>query len=214
MFFRKPSSLYRLLLVHLTLAVALFNLLKPVPVVASPVGTTHGPREVALAPTSSEYDIQFGRKRTGSDEWLPNSVDFAKDQEIILFIGNHLLRFQASPEPHIIHEQHTTLPPKDHCILLGPKRQTQLSLTIRPDEAKDFWALMVDIPKLEKEVHWKIIDDVDYNHAVETILMGDPKWGRLTPVQMREWVDIELIRSVLRNNRSVEPMSPSAMPKM
>ncbi|KAJ3733869.1 hypothetical protein DFJ43DRAFT_1152574 [Lentinula guzmanii] len=198
MFLLKPSSFRQLLL---ALAIALFSLM----VVASPVGISSGPK-------SDKFDIQFGRKQTGSDAWLPNSVAFAKDQKFILFIGKHLLRFQASPKPHIIHEEQITLPPKDRCILLGPKRQTQLALTIAPDEAKDFWALMVDLPELKKKVGWSIKDDSSYNLAVRDVLIRDPKWGRLNNEQMKEWIDIDLIQLGLREKQPLEMLPPSAMP--
>ncbi|KAJ3793493.1 hypothetical protein GGU11DRAFT_748844 [Lentinula aff. detonsa] len=179
MFLLKPSSFRQLLL---ALAIALFSLM----VVASPVGISSGPK-------SDKFDIQFGRKQTGSDAWLPNT-------------------FQASPKPHIIHEEQITLPPKDRCILLGPKRQTQLALTIAPDEAKDFWALMVDLPELKKKVGWSIKDDSSYNLAVRDVLIRDPKWGRLNNEQMKEWIDIDLIQLGLREKQPLEMLPPSAMP--
>ncbi|KAJ3979654.1 hypothetical protein F5890DRAFT_889801 [Lentinula detonsa] len=203
MFLLKPSSLHQLLL---ALAIALFSLM----VVASPVGTTPPPEG---APPTDKFDIQYGRKQTGSEEWLPNTVNFAKDQEIILFIGKHLLRFQALPEPHIIHEEQITLPDMDHLIQLGPKRRTQLSITIRPDEAKDFWALMVDLPELKKKVGWTIKDDLSYHRAVRDVLTIDPKWGRITIQWLLDLVNIDMIQTNLRNNRPMNPMLLRATPR-
>ncbi|KAJ3795982.1 hypothetical protein GGU11DRAFT_173530 [Lentinula aff. detonsa] len=198
MFLLKPSSLLHQLL--LALAITLFSLM----VVASPVGTTPPTKG---APPTDIFVIQLGRKKTGSDGWLPNSVDFAKDQDIILFIGNHLLKFQPSPEPHIIHEEQITLPDPNHLIRLGPKRQSNLRLILKPDETKDFWARITKIPNLGKEVHWRIKDDLDYNYAVMTVLVqgrGDldmawKQFGRMT-----EW---NHIISVMRDLQEDFPVS-------
>ncbi|KAJ3999268.1 hypothetical protein F5050DRAFT_1709887 [Lentinula boryana] len=171
MFLRKPSSLYRPLLVHLSLAIALFSLM----VVASPVGITH------LLNRDQELErfvIQLGRKQTGSDAWLPSSVNFAKDQHLTLFIGNHLLEFQGSTDPHTIIHQNPNLPTNRNClILLGEKRRRHLSFTIGSDKTAAFWAKMTDIMDLERELGRKIYDDLDYNYAVMSALIhGDPEW--------------------------------------
>ncbi|KAJ3978766.1 hypothetical protein F5890DRAFT_1559707 [Lentinula detonsa] len=199
MFILKPSSFHQLLL---ALAIALFSLM----VVASPVGTTHPPEG---APPTDIFVIQLGRKKTGSDGWLPNSVDFAKDQDIILFIGNHLLKFQPTPEPHIIHQEQSqsTLPDPNHLIQLGPNRQSNLRLIIRPDETNDFWARITNIPNLGKEVRWRIKDDLDYNYGVMTVLVqgwGDRDLARKQFGRMTEW---NHIISVMRDLKEDFPVS-------
>ncbi|KAJ3784001.1 hypothetical protein GGU10DRAFT_388642 [Lentinula aff. detonsa] len=209
MFLQKPSSLYRLLLVHLALAVALFNLM----VVASPLGTT---QLLKRDPETSEFVIKLGRKQTGSDAWLPNSVDFAKDQKLILLIGNHLLEFQASNDPHIIHQNQIPLPDRSHCILLGGGRHSHLSLTIRSDKAAVFWAQITNLSDLEAKVGWKIHDDLDYNYAVLSVLIhgwGDPEWERMRFNEVKEWSEIISVNRDLRNNIRVPTESLSAKPK-
>ncbi|KAJ3898732.1 hypothetical protein F5879DRAFT_994496 [Lentinula edodes] len=149
--------------------------------------------------TVTKYTIRLGRRVGTHEQLLSNKIDFAPNQQFVLFIGDHialqyhrnagkaskyenLVDFSAFPIPF-----GSSLPhPDSPFIRLGPNRRQDLSIELdtsrtmtvkmRDDSTMyirslaQFWELIESVEDLRKIISFPIISDLDWVNAVFEVL--------------------------------------------
>ncbi|KAJ4463475.1 hypothetical protein C8J55DRAFT_593165 [Lentinula edodes] len=167
------------------------------------------PPPIAPTPPSRQLD--------NPGPYVLNTVNFAPNQKIVLFIGTHAFQYQngqISYEPVLFDRSDkyvvpTSFPQNQHLanfIKLGPNREQDLSITIDVSGTMtikasgsltptnihgetEFWQLLQDIPVLEKIGSSKITSDLQYAEAVFGMLIKTMRSDRKTELLKFEELD-------------------------
>ncbi|KAF8831776.1 hypothetical protein HHX47_DHR1001314, partial [Lentinula edodes] len=149
--------------------------------------------------TVTKYTIRLGRRVGTHGQLLSNEIDFAPNQQFVLFIGDHialqyhrsdtkaskyknLVDFNTFPTPFGSSFTHSDSP----FIRLGPNRREDLSIEIDTSRTMtvkmkddstmyirsltEFWDLIESVEDLRKIISFPIISDLDWVNAVFEVL--------------------------------------------
>ncbi|KAJ3877161.1 hypothetical protein F5051DRAFT_440862 [Lentinula edodes] len=180
---------------------------------------------VFAAPTPPSRQID------NAGPYLPNIVNFAPNQKIVLFIGTHAFQYKNGQifreivffdrsDKYVVSGSSPHTRDYYNFIKLGPNREQDLSIEIDVSGTMTvtttvnsmtpinihgetgFWQLLLDIPVLEKIGSSKITSDLEYAEAVFGMLIKTVRSDRKTELlKFEELKEWGVISNVLSNLR-------------
>ncbi|KAJ3925648.1 MAG: hypothetical protein NXY57DRAFT_26653 [Lentinula lateritia] len=185
----------------------------------------------APLPESSKFKIRLGRQVDNTGPYLPNIVNFAPNQKIVLFIGTHAFQYKNGQifqeivffdrsNKYVVSGSSPHTQNYYNFIKLGPNREQDLSIEIdvsgtmtvtatvnsmTPTDIHGetgFWQLLLDIPALEKIRSAKITSDLEYAEVVFGMLIKTVRSDKKTELlKFEELKEWGVISNVLSNLR-------------